>query len=101
MSSAARLKSGQCGLTDGSTAGQWRLPTLDELVSRHQHGTSGFTNVQGVYCSSKTTANGSASYLPPSRDYREHVWIINMDDGSTGYGLTSSFYYVWPVRGGQ
>lgn len=27
----AGLSSGQCGLTDGSTSGQWRLPSPDEM----------------------------------------------------------------------
>ena len=30
---AANLANGQCNLTDGSQAGQWRLPTLPELTS--------------------------------------------------------------------
>jgi len=29
--SAAQMKSGMCGVNDGSKAGDWRLPTLDEL----------------------------------------------------------------------
>ncbi len=32
-SAAAGLQSGACGLTDGSKAGQWRLPTADELLT--------------------------------------------------------------------
>jgi hypothetical protein len=46
MSSAASLKSGSCGLNDGSMVGQWRLPTKDELMKR-QRNQSGFNNVQG------------------------------------------------------
>jgi hypothetical protein len=30
LSAAATLKSGDCGLTDGSSAGDWRLPTREE-----------------------------------------------------------------------
>ena len=30
---ANQLASGQCGLTDGSTAGQWRMPNVNELES--------------------------------------------------------------------
>ena len=29
---AAALKSGDCGLTDGSSPGDWRLPTRDEWI---------------------------------------------------------------------
>lgn len=33
LSSANKLASGSCGLTDSSTAGQWRLPNANELES--------------------------------------------------------------------
>ena len=33
LNSANLLASGQCGLTDGSTAGQWRMPNVNELES--------------------------------------------------------------------
>lgn len=33
MNSANALASGACGLTDSSTAGQWRLPNVKELTS--------------------------------------------------------------------
>jgi hypothetical protein len=45
VSSARNLKSGSCGLTDGSKAGDWRLPTIEEL-SKRQRKQSGFNNVQ-------------------------------------------------------
>lgn len=80
------LASGQCGLTDGSTAGQWRLPNIKELESLidinqktpaltpgHQ-----FLNLVldcGVYVSS-TYDNG---YNPYSGNF-----IIDLNDGSVG-----------------
>lgn len=68
--SAAGLHSGMCGLNDGSTAGQWRLPTPDELVNRLRNSKE-FTNVQSEYWSSK--GNGSdCAYYVPSGFY--HVW---------------------------
>lgn len=33
LSSANQLASGACGLTDGSSAGQWRMPNINELES--------------------------------------------------------------------
>ncbi|MES2047795.1 MAG: DUF1566 domain-containing protein [Pseudomonadota bacterium] len=33
LASANQLASGACGLTDGSTAGQWRMPNINELES--------------------------------------------------------------------
>ena len=91
MSKAASLKSGDCGLRDGSTAGQWRLPTKEELINR-QRNKIGFINVQSSwYWSSSTSANGTNS-----------AWIVDMYDGFVfGYGIKAHHDYVWPVRAGQ
>lgn len=85
-SQAASLKSGQCGLTDGSYAGQWRLPTIIELSGRYSNH-SGFINVQmGDYWSSTP---GSTS---------EYAWVKNMDSGYEIGMKTWGLGYVWPVR---
>ncbi|MDA8124315.1 MAG: hypothetical protein M0009_03895 [Deltaproteobacteria bacterium] len=42
MSSAAQLKSGDCGLNDGSKAGQWRLPSTYETWGANK--SNGFLN---------------------------------------------------------
>ena len=57
---ANQLSSGQCGLTDGSVAGQWRMPNINELeslvdISRSSPALSAgypFTNVANSYWSS-------------------------------------------------
>jgi len=102
------LTSGQCGLTDGSTAGQWRLPNIKELESLidlnqqspaltpgHQ-----FLNLVlncGVYVSS-TFENGGA--------YSGN-FIIDLYDGSIGgwspgtrcaQSANDRTVYVLPVR---
>jgi uncharacterized repeat protein (TIGR02543 family) len=100
ISSASALASPACGLTDGSAAGDWHLPTIDELQTlvvapdsyRYDTlATAGFVNVQDhVYWSSSTNA-----------DYTEYAWSVYMGSGSV-YGLTKvNGYYVWPVRAGQ
>lgn len=51
--SAYNLQSGKCGLTDGSKAGDWRIPTIEELTKwyaiKHK-----FTGVQQGYYWSTT-----------------------------------------------
>ncbi len=42
MRNASQLASGSCGLSDGSKAGQWRLPTLNEVISAGKM--TGFVN---------------------------------------------------------
>jgi len=61
-SSAASLKSGSCGLTDGSTAGQWRLPTLEELKMRSLY-QSGFNNVKSDWYWTSSDDKYGASFV--------------------------------------
>lgn len=92
----AALDNGSCGLTDGSTASQWRLPNRKELQSLIDHGVSNpalpaghpFTGVQSHYYWSSTTfalgANGA--------------WGVNLTDGNRYAGGATFILYVWPVR---
>ena len=96
LSSANNLASGQCGLSDGSAIGAWRLPNAKELESLVDlQNTSPalpvghpFSNVQAdLYWSSSSGATGA--------------WIVSM---SVGIVVNSSYGFnhcVWPVRGGQ
>lgn len=66
LTSANSLADGSCGLTDGSAAGEWRLPNVNELESLVHAGASnsaawliaqGFSNVQADwYWSSRLNA---------------------------------------------
>ena len=105
---ANNLASGNCGLSDGSSAGNWRLPNRFELESLINLGyfdptlsnTAGtgkwtdgepFTSVQSNrYWSSTTLSNGSSD-----------GWYVDLDDGLVGSNGKTDSYYVWPVRGGQ
>ncbi len=97
-----------CNLTDGSSAGDWRLPNLLELQSLSHYGyydpavpnTAGtgqwleedpFTSVEPEdYWSSTTFTNDTDS-----------AWHVDMIDGDVYHFNKSSYLYVWPVRGGQ
>lgn len=96
MASAAALASGQCGLTDNSVAGNWRLPTLMELkkmqdstwpVQLTNHPFSG-VKTDSYWSSSTFTGNDSA-------------WSVNLDAGDVHFNTKTLSRYVWPVRGGQ
>lgn len=108
---AGLLAAGESGanLSDGSTQGDWRLPTANEFQSLHagtepvsasQH--RFFTNVhagaQIAYWSSTT----GPSNLGP-----EYAWGVILERiGSDDYWWVSAVVktdlrYVWPVRGGQ
>lgn len=114
LASANALADGMCSLGDGSTAGQWRLPNVLELLSLIDYsfyfpavsnaaGTAKWTNgdlflnvqnqttVQGRYWSSTTVANNTLA-----------AWDIDFDIGTVNRNQPkTNTYYVWPVRGGQ
>jgi len=102
------LNSGECGLTDDSSEGDWRLPNRSELNSlvdvayynpalSNTAGTgqwspgNPFTNVQSnFYWSSSTFAYVTG-----------YAWGVSMYYGVVISSNKTYSYYVWPVRGGQ
>jgi hypothetical protein len=109
LSTANGLKSGDAGtdLTDGSKAGDWRLPNLRELQSLVDYafvspalpntlGTGQWVEgnpFQGVqssyYWSSTTYANGTT-----------YAGFGSFGDGYPSITVKSNHNYVWCVRGG-
>jgi hypothetical protein len=90
------LNSGECGLTDGTIEGDWRLPNRFELESLLDLGNNSpalptghpFTGVQFYYYWSSTT-----------HVYTDHVWLVTIYDGGVNFYIkTSSHFHVWPVR---
>ena len=106
------LASGMAGLTDGSVAGQWRLPTKDEL---EQLGTdppvhSYFNTWEGQCCPVNVTWTmpGAPFTGVHPHDYwacfdgycrGADAWCLNMLDGYTKKNdLGNAAHYYWPVR---
>lgn len=105
MQSAANLASGQCGLSDGSTRGTWRLPTKEEweaMVDK-SYTSPALSNAAGT---GKWTEGDAfvgvlswywSSSTPIDDGYT--LWVVNLSDGSMNYG--GGEFPMWPVRGGQ
>jgi hypothetical protein len=110
LTAASQLAGGACGLTDGSTAGQWRMPNINELeslvdVSQANPAVSGgshFTNINltDAYWSSTTYAAGPANAM--AIRFTDGRWINGADagDGSFNNAKTTSTNSLWAVKSG-
>jgi hypothetical protein len=100
LTAAAQLANGTCGLTDVSTAGQWRMPNAGELeslvdVSRSNPAVAAshpFVNIGTTYWSSTTY-----------RGVTTNAWVIRFTDGryindSAGNAKTVGFNGLWAVK---
>ena len=84
--SCAGLKTGSCGLSDGSTVGQWRLPNKDELIEASKYSLS-FSNDNSSYYWSSTTSS-----VP------NNAWSVYFDDGRIFVGNRDYVNYVLCVH---
>lgn len=100
LSISRSLASGAAGLSDGSAAGDWRLPNVNEFQSLlHLDNTSGpaiapdnpFSN---LVPSNYWTAT-SVALAPPLG------WFVALAVGPPVFDLKVNSMRMWPVRGGQ
>src|SRR5881409_615566 len=108
----AGLKNGDCMLTDGSSPGDWRLPTQKDWETTMEKaldmGCSGptLTNDAGTGCLSE----GPSSFTGAEADYywssttlegQDRAYFGDIDHGHLLNGAFTTSLRVWPVRGGQ
>jgi hypothetical protein len=110
------LATGVCGLSDVSQAGDWRVPTIDELKSLFcwpgtpawlYNGCDGSNtyNPNGAYPFDWLKSQGFMSVQPygywsssASPSYPDNIFGVDMFYGSVFIDYKSTNYYVWPVR---
>ncbi len=108
MTAVQQLASGYCGLTDGSQAQDWRLPTINELLSlvHRDYVSPAISNAAGtgqwstgdpfstvwsvLYWTSTTTARDPG-----------YAWTVNFNYGNSWSFSKAEQHYIWPVRSGK
>jgi hypothetical protein len=115
---ASELAAGQCGLTDGSSAGDWRLPTKAEWEATMARAVAlgctdpgagnppSLTNNPGTNCLSvgPTSFPGVPAnfyWSSSSYDFPDGAWSADFRFGSVTPINKTSGVFAWPVRGGR
>lgn len=93
---ASRLADGFCGLKDGSKAGEWRLPTRDELLDISKNAGSkevwttgdAFTGLQSFYYWSATQGDL----------YQDYAFYVGITYGMDSHAFQLNSFHVLPLR---
>ena len=119
---AVGLAHGQCGLTDGSRPGHWRLPTLQEWQAtiaqavamgctlEGTHDPPALTNNDGTACldegptSFSRVNSGGYWSVTTHEQHPNNAWTVSLVGTIHGFVFSSVKHFalpVWPVRGGS
>jgi hypothetical protein len=104
MQSAAELAHGQCGLSDGSKAGDWRLPTKDEwemMLDDKRSKEPVLSNAAGTdkWIEGEVFSDVQTHFYWSSTEYSiGRSWFVLLYDGFVGFDRLTKVFHVWPVR---
>ncbi len=104
--SVDKLADGECGLSDGSKAGDWRLPTKEEweaMVDK-RYKEPALSNAEGEDQWKEDDAFSGVQtflYLSSTADAKNtnNRWAVNFGSGYMSSVNKTSKYFMWPVRG--
>lgn len=100
---------GDCGLSDSSVAGNWRLPNIMELLSlidwgyydptlSNAAGTAKWTDGDPFTGVQSSGGYWSATTYLSNTTFAQQLYLV---DGFIGYDSKAFTIYVWPVRDGH
>ncbi|MCI5134078.1 MAG: DUF1566 domain-containing protein [Candidatus Electrothrix sp. AW2] len=110
MTFAAGLSNTDCNLSDGSADGDWRVPTVDELISLldREYFEPSLSNAQGTgqwtdgdVFNNVRSDNGywtSTGYAALSTSLPTYKWYVDLGYGAVAGKSMNNIYYVWAVR---
>jgi hypothetical protein len=108
MQSAANLADGQCGLSDDSRRGDWRLPTIYEWMAMvdDRYDFPALSNAAGT---GQWKEGEAFTGVPTNRNWywsstkadTSSAWYVNLRYGGVDDGDQTGTGAVWAVRGGQ
>ena len=104
ITAANKLASPYCTLSDGSVAGDWRLPNrreLDSLVDFGQDGVSSPALPTGCPLTDSTAMSFGYWSSTTYAGYSLSAWYVHFVDGGGYTNSKSQTHYVRAVRGGQ
>jgi len=108
LTAAQALADGSCSLTDGSVAGDWRLPSRFEMESLldHEYYNPALSNAAGT----EQWVEGDVFFDVQLVDYwsstsnaayPDKAWRVPVGLGYIGHGGKYTNHYLWPVRNGH
>jgi hypothetical protein len=105
MDAVQQLATGYCGLTDGSMAKDWRLPTINELLSlvHRDYVNPALSNAAGTDQWSSNdpfSTVWSVHYWTSTTTARDpgYAWSVNLNFGNSWSFSKAEQHYIWPVR---
>ncbi len=108
---ASAFKDGDCGLTDNSVPGDWRLPTraewealLDSSCATAPKIVGNGPSSTGCYSAAAWATNLQSNNYWSSTSISfaaEGAWYVNLFTGSVEASTKATSLYLWPVRAGH
>ena len=97
---ATTLASGACGLTDGSSAGEWKLPVSLKIVGNDATVVNGgeLEVLYNAMLTSMVQGGVHDDYWSGTSEDATNAWYTNTSNGGVRTWPKSDTKYIWPVR---